>query len=180
MQKFYYPQKVAVIGVSENETNLGRGIVRNMLEAGYTGKIYPVGPRGGEVYGLRIYSHLRELPEPVDLAAVLTPARFVPQVVADCGELGITRVVVESGGFSELGEQGRALEQEIIGLISRYNLRLIGPNGLGLMNMEIGLSLPFSQIAPCAPAGQYLGHRPERRRGHARHRLDDQGRPGLK
>ena len=153
MQKFYYPQKVAVVGVSENETNLGRGIVRNMLEAGYTGKIYPVGPRGGEVYGRRIYSHLRELPEPVDLAAVLTPARFVPQVVADCGELGITRVVVESGGFSELGEQGRALEQEIIGLISRYHLRLIGPNGLGLMNMEIGLSLPFSQIAPVPRPG---------------------------
>ncbi len=143
-----------MVGVSENETNLGRGIVRNMLEAGYTGKIYPVGPRGGEVYGLPIYSHLRDLPEPVDLAAVLTPARFVPQVVADCGELGITRVVVESGGFSELGEQGRALEQEIVRLINRYHLRLIGPNGLGLMNMEIGLSLPFSQIVPVPKPGK--------------------------
>ena len=125
-----------------------------MLEAGYTGKIHPVGPRGGEVYGLPIYSHLRDLPEPVDLAAVLTPARFVPQVVADCGELGITRVVVESGGFSELGEQGRALEQEIVRLINRYHLRLIGPNGLGLMNMEIGLSLPFSQIVPVPKPGK--------------------------
>ena len=114
-------------------------------------KIYPWGP-GGEVYGLPVYSHLRELPEAVDLAAV-SPARFVPQVVADCGELGITRVVVESGGFSELGEQGRALEQEIIRLINRYHLRLIGPNGLGLMNMEIGLSLPFSQIVPVPRPG---------------------------
>ena len=153
MQKFYYPQKVAVVGVSENPSNLGRGIILNMREAGYTGKIYPVGPRGGTVYGLPIYAHLRELPEAVDLVAVLTPARFVPQVVADCGELGISRVVVESGGFSELGEQGRALEQEIIGLIERYNLRLIGPNGLGLMNMEIGLSLPFSQIVPVPRQG---------------------------
>jgi acetate---CoA ligase (ADP-forming) len=153
MQKFYYPQKVAVVGVSENPSNLGRGIILNMREAGYTGKIYPVGPRGGTVYGLPIYTHLRDLPEAVDLVAVLTPARFVPQVVADCGELGISRVVVESGGFSELGEQGRALEQEIIGLIERYNLRLIGPNGLGLMNMEIGLSLPFSQIVPVPRRG---------------------------
>ena len=153
MQKFYYPQKVAVVGVSENPSNLGRGIILNMREAGYTGKIYPVGPRGGTVYGLPIYTHLRDLPEAVDLVAVLTPARFVPQVVADCGELGISRVVVESGGFSELGEQGRALEQEIIGLIERYNLRLIGPNGLGLMNMEIGLSLPFSQIVPVPRQG---------------------------
>jgi len=153
MQKFYYPQKVAVVGVSENPSNLGRGIILNMREAGYTGKIYPVGPRGGTVYGLPIYTDLRDLPEAVDLVAVLTPARFVPQVVADCGELGISRVVVESGGFSELGEQGRALEQEIIGLIERYNLRLIGPNGLGLMNMEIGLSLPFSQIVPVPRRG---------------------------
>ena len=153
MQKFYYPQKVAVVGVSENPSNLGRGIILNMREAGYAGKIYPVGPRGGTVYGLPIYTHLRDLPEAVDLVAVLTPARFVPQVVADCGELGISRVVVESGGFSELGEQGRALEQEIIGLIERYNLRLIGPNGLGLMNMEIGLSLPFSQIVPVPRRG---------------------------
>jgi acyl-CoA synthetase (NDP forming) len=148
MQKFYYPQKVAVVGVSENPSNLGRGIILNMREAGYTGTIYPVGPRGGTVYGLPIYTHLKDLPEAVDLAAVLTPARFVPQVVADCGEAGINRVVVESGGFSELGEQGRALEEEIVRHIERYNLRLIGPNGLGLINMEIGLSLPFSQIVP--------------------------------
>jgi|UniRef100_A0A7V6A142 acyl-CoA synthetase (NDP forming) len=153
MQKFYYPQKVAVVGVSENPSNLGRGIILNMLEAGYTGTIYPVGPRGGSVYGLPIYTHLKELPEQVDLAAVLTPARFVPQVVADCGEMGITRVVVESGGFSELGEQGRALEEEIVRLIETYHIRLIGPNGLGLINMEIGLSLPFSQIVPVPRRG---------------------------
>jgi acetyltransferase len=154
MEKFFCPQRVAVIGVSENPFNLAKGIVRNMLEAGYQGKIYPVGPRGGNVYGLPILSHIRELPEPVDLAAILTPARFVPQVVADCGGLGITRLVVESGGFSELGEQGRALEEEITQLISRYNLRLIGPNGLGVINMEIGLCLPFSQMSPIPRKGK--------------------------
>lgn len=146
MEKFYYPQKLAVIGVSENPVNLARGIVRNLLEANYQGKIYAVGPRGGNVYGLRIYHHLHDLPEVVDLAVVLTPARFVPRVVKDCGEMGIDRVVVESGGFAELGEQGRALEEEIKELIQQYQLRLIGPNGLGVINMEIGLSLPFSQI----------------------------------
>jgi acyl-CoA synthetase (NDP forming) len=153
MQKFYYPQSVAVIGVSENPLNLGRGIVLNMMEAGYQGKIFLVGPRGGKVFGKPIYTHIQELPEPVDLVAILTPARFVPEVVAACGELGITRVVVESGGFSELGEQGRALEEELKGLIKRYNLRLIGPNGLGVINMEIGLSLPFSQITPVPRRG---------------------------
>ncbi|MEJ2093020.1 MAG: acetate--CoA ligase family protein [Syntrophobacterales bacterium] len=153
MKKFYYPQSVAVVGVSENPLNLGRGIVLNMLEAGYQGKIYPVGPRGGTVFGLPIATHLKEVPELVDLVAILTPARFVPQVVEDCGKLGITRVVVESGGFSELGKQGRVLEEELKGLIERYNLRLIGPNGLGGINMEIGLCLPFSQITPIPKRG---------------------------
>ncbi len=153
MEKFFYPQSVAVVGVSENPVNLGKGIVRNMLEAGYQGKIYPVGPRGGRVFGLSIYHQIEDLPEVVDLAAVLTPARFVPRVVAACGELGIKRVVVESGGFAELGEQGRAMEEEIARLIKKYDLRLIGPNGLGVINMEIGLCLPFSQMAPMPRRG---------------------------
>lgn len=153
MERFFYPRSVAVVGVSANPLNLAKGIVLNMLQAGYQGKIYPVGPRGGTVYGLSILSHLQELPEAVDLAAILTPARFVPQVVEDCGKMGITRVVVESGGFSELGEQGKALEEEIARLIEKYRLRLIGPNGLGVINMEIGLCLPFSQMAPIPRKG---------------------------
>jgi acyl-CoA synthetase (NDP forming) len=153
MEKFFYPRSVAVVGVSENPVNLAKGIVRNMLQAGYQGKIYPVGPRGGSVYGLTILHQVEDLPEPVDLAAVLTPARFVPRVVAACGEMGIRRVVVESGGFSELGEQGKALEVELIGHINKYNLRLVGPNGLGVVNMEIGLCLPFSQMTPIPRRG---------------------------
>jgi acyl-CoA synthetase (NDP forming) len=146
MKGFFYPRSVAVVGVSENPANLARGIVAHLLDFGYQGKIYPVGPRGGQVYGLPILSHIRNLPEPVDLAVILTPARFVPQVVADCGELGIKRLVVESGGFSELGEQGRALEEEIRGLLKQYGMRLVGPNGIGTINLEVGLALPFSQM----------------------------------
>ncbi|MEJ2671649.1 MAG: acetate--CoA ligase family protein, partial [Deltaproteobacteria bacterium] len=113
---------------------------------GYQGKIYPIGPRGGQVFDLPIFSHIRDLPEPVDLAVVLAPARFVPQVVADCGELGIRRIVVESGGFSESGEQGRVLEDEIRALLQQYGIHLVGPNGIGTINMETGLALPFSQM----------------------------------
>ncbi len=148
MEKFFYPRSVAVVGVSENPANLAKGIVGNLLAAGYRGKIYPVGPRGGAIHGIPILTHIHQLPEVVDLAVILTPARFVPQVVADCGQLGITHVVVESGGFAELGEQGRALEDEIRELIRRFGIRLVGPNGIGTLNMEVGLSLPFSQLTP--------------------------------
>ncbi|MGQ9687937.1 MAG: acetate--CoA ligase family protein [Desulfobaccales bacterium] len=153
MKKFYYPKNVAVVGVSESPTNLGRGIILNLLEARYTGKIFPVGRREGSVYGFPIYTRLEHLPEPAELVVILTPARFVPGLVADCGALGINRIVVESGGFSELGAEGKALEEEIIRHIKRYNIRLVGPNGLGVMNMEIGLSLPFSQITPVPRRG---------------------------
>jgi acetyltransferase len=146
MEKFFYPKSVAVVGVSEKPGNLARGIIDNLLAFGYQGKIYPVGLRTGMIHGRPILSHLEDLPEPVDLAVILTPARHVPRVAADCGKLGISRVVVESGGFSELGEAGRLLEEEIRVGLKENGVRLVGPNGIGLINMEIGLSLPFSNM----------------------------------
>jgi len=148
MNKFFYPKSVAVVGVSAKPDNLARGILNNLLEFGYQGKIYLVGPRGGRVHDMPILPRLEDLPEPVDVAAMLTPARFVPDAVEICGKLGINRVVVESGGFSEVGESGRVLEDRVRALLRQYNLRLIGPNGLGLVNLEIGLALPFSHLRP--------------------------------
>ncbi|MEW6660373.1 MAG: acetate--CoA ligase family protein [Thermodesulfobacteriota bacterium] len=148
MHRFFYPQSVAVVGVSDNPVNLAQGIVANLLKFGYQGRIFPVGPRGGEIFGLPILPSLEDLPQPVDLAAILTPARVVPQVVEICGRLGITRLVVESAGFSELDEAGRVMEEEIRGLLQRYRLRLVGPNGLGLINLETGLALPFASLTP--------------------------------
>ncbi|MBM4274602.1 MAG: hypothetical protein FJ134_09120 [Deltaproteobacteria bacterium] len=148
MQKFFYPQSVAVVGVSAKPDNLARGILNNLLEFGYQGKIHLVGPRGGQVYNMPIHPRLEDLPEPVEVAAILTPARYVPEAVEACGKLGITRLVVESGGFSEVGESGRVLEDRVKTLLQQYNLRLIGPNGLGLINLEIGLALPFSHLRP--------------------------------
>jgi acetyltransferase len=148
MQKFFYPKSVAVVGVSARPDNLARGILVNLLEFGYRGKIYLVGPRGGRVHNMPIYPRLEDLPEVVDVAAILTPARFVPDAVEACGKLGINRLVVQSGGFSEVGESGRVLEDRVRDLLRQHNLRLIGPNGIGLINLEIGLALPFSHVRP--------------------------------
>jgi acetate---CoA ligase (ADP-forming) len=146
MQKFFYPHSVAVVGVSEDPANLAQGIVANLLHFEYQGKIFLVGRRPGTTYGLPIFSRLSDLPEPVDLAAILAPARVVPALVRECGELGISRVVVESAGFSELNEAGRTLEGEVRAALKQYGMRLVGPNGLGLVNLDIGLALPFAQI----------------------------------
>jgi len=148
MDKFFNPRSVAVVGVSDNPANLAQGIVANLLKFGYQGKIFLVGPRGGSVFGLPICSRLEDLPQKVDLAAILTPARVVPEAVETCGKLGISRVVVESAGFSELSDAGRALEEEVRVLLRRYRMRLVGPNGLGLINMANGLALPFASLQP--------------------------------
>src|SRR4030042_3281579 len=109
MDNFFNPRSVAVVGVSENPANLAQGIVANLLKFGYRGKIFPVGPRGGSVFGLPILPRLEDLPQAVDLAAILTPAPVVPEVVETCGRLGIRRVVVESAGFSGRNGGGRGL-----------------------------------------------------------------------
>ena len=154
MQKFFYPHSVAVVGVSEDPANLAQGIVANLLHAKYQGKIFLVGRRPGTTYGLPIFSRLSDLPEPVDLAAILAPARVVPALVRECGELGISRVVVESAGFSELDGAGQALEEEVRTALQHYGMRLVGPNGLGLINLETGLSLPFAQMEPVPRPGR--------------------------
>jgi len=153
MNKFFYPNSLVVVGVSETPDNLGRGIVHNLLQFHYQGKIFLVGRRSGAAFNLPIYPSLRDLPESVDLAVILAPARFIPDLVRDCGELGISRVVVESAGFSELSEAGRVLEDEVRALLKKYHLRLIGPNGLGCMNLEIGLALPFAEVRPLPRRG---------------------------
>jgi acyl-CoA synthetase (NDP forming) len=146
MQKFFYPRSVAIVGVSDAPTNLGQGIVANMLQFKYQGKIFLVGRRPGTLFGLPIFTNLAELPEKVDLVAIFTPARIVPSLVRECGELGISRVVVECAGFSELNDRGRALEKEVSAALKQYGIRMVGPNGLGLVNQEIGLALPFATI----------------------------------
>ena len=125
MKKFFYPKSLAVVGVSETPDNLARGIVNNLLQFNYQGKIFLVGARPGNAFDRPIYPSLRDLPEPVDLVVVLAPARVIPSLLRDCGELGISRVVVESAGFSEMGESGQALENEVRALLKKYRLRMM-------------------------------------------------------
>lgn len=146
MRDFFYPRSVAVVGVSADPDNLGRNIIHNLLTFGYQGQFWPVGPKGGEVFGRRIYPSLQDLPQLPEEVVILAPARVVPQLLNDCGRLGVKRVVVESGGFSELGDEGRQLENQVQDLLHRYQMRLMGPNGLGIINLEIGLCLPFMTL----------------------------------
>ncbi|MEJ5366010.1 MAG: acetate--CoA ligase family protein [Desulfosoma sp.] len=143
MDPLFHPQSVAVVGVSTSADNLGKNIVKNLLNFGYEGKIYPVGPRPGRVEGLPIFSSVAELPEKPDVAVILTPARFVPDIVSQCGERGVRWAVIQTGGFRESGPDGMALERRLLESADRYGLRFVGPNCLGVMNTFTGFSVPF-------------------------------------
>ena len=97
MDRFFDAKSVVVVGVSESPLNLGRTMVLNLLEFCYTGYIYVVGPKGGSIMGHKIYRQVKDIPEPVELAAILVPATAVPEVLRQCGEKGIPREVLESG-----------------------------------------------------------------------------------
>jgi acyl-CoA synthetase (NDP forming) len=143
---FFYPRNIAVIGVSPEKTNLGKNIVQNCLSFGYEGEILSVGLRQGVAFGQRIYQSLEEIDREIDLAVVLTPAKTVPDLLEQCGRKGIRHVVIESSGFSELGEEGRPLEKACREIANKHRIRFIGPNGIGVTNLETGLVLPFMPL----------------------------------
>lgn len=146
MREIFYPTSVAVIGVSNSPDNMGRGIVFNLTEFGFQGIIYQVGPKGGVFAGRRIYKSVLDIPDPVDLAVILTPARTVPGILDECGQKGIQRVVIESAGFREYGEEGKKTEGEMGRVAKKYNQRFVGPNCIGVINMENGLCTPFPPL----------------------------------
>ncbi len=146
LEKFFYPRNVAVIGVSPEESNLGRNIVQNLLSFGFRGEIISIGLAGGVVFGQQILRSLHQIDHPVDLAVLLTPAKTIPGLLEECGEKGIHHVVIESGGFSELGEESLPLERACLEAAERHQIRFIGPNGIGVTNLDHGLALPFMPL----------------------------------
>lgn len=153
MHKFFCPDSVAVIGVSPRPGNLGRNIVSNLEDAGFGGDIFLVSPRGGEFHGKTIHTSVHDLPRAPELAVILTPAASVPDLMEECGQKGVRRVVVESGGFSEL-DQGRGeLEKRLKDSAKRHNMRFIGPNCIGVINTHHGLAVPFPILGRQIPKG---------------------------
>ncbi len=147
MDRLFSPKKVAVVGVSDSEDNLGKNIVRNMLFLGYRGELFLYGSRECEIFGMRVERDFSEVPPDVDVCVVLTPARTVPSVVEAFSSRGVRRFVVESGGFSELGKgESIQYEAELRELARERGLLLIGPNCIGVVNASTGFATPFVSL----------------------------------
>ncbi len=146
MDKIFNPNSIVIIGVSERPTNMGRNIVANLLDFGYSGEIHLVGQHGGVVFGQRIHTSLEELPPGIDLAVILTPAHTVPGLVDACGQQGIRWVVIESGGFNEFSTAGRELSQRLLAVARQWGIRFVGPNCISVINLASGVCLPFVRL----------------------------------
>ncbi len=142
------PSSVAVIGASRHPEKAGHVILRNIVESGFRGKVYPVNPKADTILGLKCYPSVLDIPDEVDVAIVAVPARIVPEVVAQCGEKGIPLVVVISAGFKETGPEGAKLERSIVEIARKYGIRILGPNCLGFMNLSVPINATFAAVTP--------------------------------
>jgi len=145
---FFEPASVAVIGASKNPNKLSNGIVKNLLAYGYTGTVVTVNPKEKEILGMKCYANILDVKEPVDLAVIILPVKYIAGVITNCGEKGVKAVTVISGGFKEVGEDGAALEKELITICKKYHMRMIGPNCVGTMNLKTGLNTTFIRGIP--------------------------------
>jgi acetyltransferase len=148
LDAMFIPNSVAVIGATARPGTVGRTVLENLLRGRFQGTVYAVNPKHQEVLGLKTYRSIRDIPQSVDLAVVVTPASAVPQLIGECVESSVKSAIVISAGFKERGPGGVALEQQIQEQLRRGSMRLLGPNCLGLMNPTIGLNATFAKDAP--------------------------------
>src|SRR5262249_7120081 len=143
LDPFFRPGTVAVLGASATPGSVGSILMRNLLENPFGGVVYPVNPKRRAVHGIHCYPGLAAVPEPVDLAVIATPATTVPGLLAGCVQQHVRGVIVISAGFSELGAEGKALQQQIKE-IAKGKMRMIGPNCLGVIHPPSGLNASFA------------------------------------
>jgi len=136
LERLLRPTSVAVVGASADPTKRGHQSVRALKQSGYSGRVFPIHPAGGELFDLPVFRSVSELPQIPDLALIAVPAEHVPGVVEECGKAGIGGAVVLAVGFREAGERGAMLEAA-----RRTGIRVIGPNTSGILNPHIGLNL---------------------------------------
>jgi acetyltransferase len=141
---FFAPKTVAVIGATETANTVGRTIFWNLVSNPFGGTVFPINPKRPSVLGVKAYKHISELPEPADLAVIVTPASSVPGIIHDCAQAGVKAAIVISAGFKEIGPAGLELERQTLMEARRGNIRIIGPNCLGVMNPLTGLNATFA------------------------------------
>ncbi|MFZ1505715.1 MAG: bifunctional acetate--CoA ligase family protein/GNAT family N-acetyltransferase [Anaerolineae bacterium] len=143
LDAIFNPQSVALIGATEKAGSVGRTILWNLISSPFGGTVFPINPKRPNVLGIKAYPNIREVPDPIDLAVIVTPAPTVPDIIGECVEAGVRGAIVISAGFKETGSEGVALETQIMAQ-ARNKMRIVGPNCLGVMNCLTGMNATFA------------------------------------
>nr|WP_319999911.1 GNAT family N-acetyltransferase [uncultured Draconibacterium sp.] len=149
LDSIFRPKRIALVGVSNTPDSVGGITLRNLVGGGFNGVVYPVNPRREAVFGIPCYPDVKSLPKTPDLAVIMTAAETVPQLVRDCGEAGIHGVIIMSAGFKEIGDNGKKLEEQVKAEKARFpDMRIIGPNCLGILVPGLNMNVSFAQTMP--------------------------------
>jgi acetyltransferase len=148
LNQFFNPSSVALVGASSNTSKLGYRILKNLIDGGYKGAIYPINPKGETILNLKGYKSINDLPEGPELVLMVVPANIVNDVAKRCGERGVKGLIVISAGFKEAGKEGKEKEEELKKIVKEYNMRLIGPNCLGIIDTVHNLNASFAFEMP--------------------------------
>ncbi len=143
-QKFFNPKTIAIIGATDNPKKFGNAVTMNLLEGeDLPADLYPVNPKSERIEGLQCYQSVKDIPVHVDLAIILVPAKVVPFVVDECIEKEVSRIIIVTAGFGEINEEGREIQNKIAKKCKEAGIRLIGPNCVGIMNVDISMNASF-------------------------------------
>lgn len=149
LHRLFYPRSIAIVGASKDPTKRGFRSIQKLIEDGFAGAIYPVNPKEREILGLPVYATLAEIPGDVDLALVCTPAKTLPDVIAQCAAKHVQGAVVLAGGFAEAGPEGEALQARMVEAARRAGVRIVGPNTSGIFNTHAACNIVgFSHLKP--------------------------------
>jgi acetate---CoA ligase (ADP-forming) len=148
LEAVFAPKSVAVVGASPNPDRLGHQVLRNIIQNGFEGQIYPIHPRASEILERPAYASVLDVPDPIDLAVIVIPTEHVIPVVEACGQKGIKGLIVITAGFKEVGGSGKELERELLETVRRHNMRMVGPNCLGVIDTVSKLNASFAALMP--------------------------------
>ncbi len=148
LENFFNPKSVAVIGATNNQKKVGYAVLKNIIEFGFKGKIYPINLRETEILGLKCYPSISDIDQEIDLAVFVVPAEFCIPIVQECGEKGIKNIVIISAGFKEIGLEGARLETELSDICKKYGINALGPNCVGYIDTHNKLNASFTNIFP--------------------------------
>ncbi len=136
LDALFNPKSVAIIGASTKELSIGNRIIKNLVDFGYKGPIYPINPKADEVRGIKAYNSILDVTDEIDLVHIVIPNKFVPMVVEDCGKKQAKTIIINSAGFKETGDEGAQLEKEVVEKAKEYGIRVFGPNCQGIINTD--------------------------------------------